>query len=191
MKKFIETITNIWKIEDLRSRIIYTLGIILIYRLGTHIVLPGIDPVIISSMAKSRQGGGGILDLLNLFTGGAFARASIFGLCIMPYISASIVVQLLGIAVPYFQKLQREGESGRRKINQITRYLTVAILIPQGLSYITSLRYQLPAEAFAPTFSRMAAMLILTSGTMFIMWLGERITDKGIGNGISDRKSVG
>jgi len=185
MKKFIETITNIWKIEDLRSRIIYTLGIILIYRLGTHIVLPGIDPVIISSMAKNRQGGGGILDLLNLFTGGAFARASIFGLGIMPYISASIVVQLLGIAVPYFQKLQREGESGRRKINQITRYLTLAILIPQGLSYITSLRYQLPAEAFAPTFSRMAAMIILTAGTMFIMWLGERITDKGIGNGIS------
>ena len=141
MKKFIETIKNIWKIEDLRSRIIYTLGIILIYRLGTHIVLPGINPVIISEMANRNQGGAGILDLLNLFTGGAFARASIFGLGIMPYISASIVVQLLGIAVPYFQKLQREGESGRRKINQITRYLTLAILIPQGLSYITSLRY--------------------------------------------------
>ena len=185
MKKFIETIQNIWKIEDLRSRILYTLGIILIYRLGTHIVLPGIDPVIISELASNRQGGSGILDLLNLFTGGAFARASIFGLGIMPYISASIVVQLLGIAVPYFQKLQREGESGRRKINQITRYLTVAILIPQGLSYITSLRYQIPAEAFSPTFSRIAAMIILTAGTMFIMWLGERITDKGIGNGIS------
>ena len=184
MKKFIETIKNIWKIEDLRSRILYTLGIILIYRLGTHIVLPGIDPVIISGMAN-RQSGAGILDLLNLFTGGAFARASIFGLGIMPYISASIVVQLLGIAVPYFQKLQREGESGRRKINQITRYLTVAILIPQGLSYITSLRYQLPAEAFSENFSRIAAMIILTAGTMFIMWLGERITDKGIGNGIS------
>ena len=156
MKRFIETLKNIWKIEDLRSRILYTLGIILIYRLGTHVVLPGIDPVIISDMANSRQqGGAGILDLLNLFTGGAFARASIFGLGIMPYISASIVVQLLGIAVPYFQKLQREGESGRRKINQITRYLTVAILIPQGLSYITSLRYQLPAEAFSPTFSRL------------------------------------
>ncbi len=147
MKKFIETIKNIWKIEDLRSRIIYTLGIILIYRLGTHIVLPGINPVIISEMASRGGGGGaGILDLLNLFTGGAFARASIFGLGIMPYISASIVVQLLGIAVPYFQKLQREGESGRRKINQITRYLTLAILIPQGLSYITSLRYQLPSR---------------------------------------------
>jgi preprotein translocase subunit SecY len=136
MKKFIETIKNIWKIEDLRSRILYTLGIILIYRLGTHIVLPGIDPVIISSLANSRQAGSGILDLLNLFTGGAFARASIFGLGIMPYISASIVVQLLGIAVPYFQKLQREGESGRRKINQITRYLTVAILIRNGISLI-------------------------------------------------------
>ena len=185
MKKFIETIRNIWKIEDLRARIIYTLGIILIYRLGTHIVLPGINPVIIADMAKGRQNTGGILDLLNLFTGGAFARASIFGLGIMPYISASIVVQLLGIAVPYFQRLQREGESGRRKINQITRYLTVAILIPQGLSYITSLRYQLPAEAFTEGFSRMASMLILTAGTMFIMWLGEKITDKGIGNGIS------
>ena len=185
MKKFIETIKNIWKIEDLRSRILYTLGIILIYRLGTHIVLPGINPVTISEMANRNQAGTGILDLLNLFTGGAFARASIFGLGIMPYISASIVVQLLGIAVPYFQKLQREGESGRRKINQITRYLTLAILIPQGLSYITSLRYQLPADAFSPTFSRMTAMIILTAGTMFIMWLGERITDKGIGNGIS------
>ena len=153
MKKFIETIRNIWKIEDLRARIIYTLGIILIYRLGTHIVLPGINPVIIADMAKGRQNTGGILDLLNLFTGGAFERASIFGLGIMPYISASIVVQLLGIAVPYFQRLQREGESGRRKINQITRYLTVAILLPQGLSYITSLRYQLPAEAFSDQVS--------------------------------------
>ncbi|MCK5068217.1 MAG: preprotein translocase subunit SecY, partial [Bacteroidales bacterium] len=185
MKKFIETIRNIWKIEDLRARITYTLGIILIYRLGTHVVLPGIDPVMIAELSKNRQGGSGILDLLNLFTGGAFARASIFGLGIMPYISASIVVQLLGIAVPYFQKLQREGESGRRKINQITRYLTLAILIPQGLSYITSLRYQLPAEAFSVNFSRMSAMVILTAGTMFIMWLGEKITDKGIGNGIS------
>ena len=145
-------------------------------------MLPGIDPTRLSDL---QQPTGNILDLLNLFTGGAFARASIFGLGIMPYISASIVVQLLGIAVPYFQKLQREGESGRRKINQITRYLTLAILIPQGLSYITSLRYQLPADAFSPHFSRMASMVILTAGTMFIMWLGERITDKGIGNGIS------
>jgi preprotein translocase subunit SecY len=185
MKKFIETLKNIWKIEDLRARILYTLGIILVYRLGTHIVLPGINPEVISEVVSKRTGGAGILDLFNLFTGGAFKRASIFGLGIMPYISASIVVQLLGIAVPYFQKLQREGESGRRKINQITRYLTVAILIPQGLSYITSLRYQLPAEAFSPSFSRMASMIVLTAGTMFIMWLGERITDKGIGNGIS------
>ncbi|MBN1131647.1 MAG: preprotein translocase subunit SecY [Bacteroidales bacterium] len=182
MKKFIETIKNIWKIEDLRSRILYTLGILLVYRLGTHVVLPGIDP---TKLANLQQPTGNILDLLNLFTGGAFARASIFGLGIMPYISASIVVQLLGIAVPYFQRLQREGESGRRKINQITRYLTVAILIPQGLSYVTSLRYQLPPDAFFGNFSRIAAMIILTAGTMFIMWLGERITDKGIGNGIS------
>jgi len=182
MKKLIETLKNIWKIEDLRARILYTLGILLVYRLGTHVVLPGIDP---TRLASLQQPTGNILDLLNLFTGGAFARASIFGLGIMPYISASIVVQLLGIAVPYFQRLQREGESGRRKINQITRYLTVAILIPQGLSYITSLRYQLPPDAFSANFSRMASMIILTAGTMFIMWLGERITDKGIGNGIS------
>jgi preprotein translocase subunit SecY len=182
MKKFIETLKNIWKIEDLRARILYTLGILLVYRLGTHVVLPGIDP---TKLANLQQPTGNILDLLNLFTGGAFARASIFGLGIMPYISASIVVQLLGIAVPYFQKLQREGESGRRKINQITRYLTVAILIPQGLSYVTSLRYQLPVDAFSANFSRMGSMIILTAGTMFIMWLGERITDKGIGNGIS------
>jgi preprotein translocase subunit SecY len=185
MKKLIETLKNIWKIEDLRARIIYTLGIILVYRLGTHIVLPGINPVVISQVVNRQQGGSGILDLLNLFTGGAFARASIFGLGIMPYISASIVVQLLGMAVAYFQRLQREGESGRRKMNQITRYLTVGILIPQGLSYVTSLRYSLPAEAFTENFSRIPAMIILTAGTMFIMWLGEKITDKGIGNGIS------
>ncbi len=182
MKKFFETIRNIWKIEELRARILYTLGILLVYRLGTHIVLPGIDPTM---LPNSNQSSGNILDIINLFTGGAFARASIFGLGIMPYISATIVIQLLGIAVPYFQRLQREGESGRRKINQISRYLTVAILLLQAPTYIASLKYQLPPEAFSPHFSKIGSVIILTAGTMFIMWLGERITDKGIGNGIS------
>ena len=182
MKKFIETIRNIWKIEELRSRIIYTLGILLVYRLGTHVVLPGIDP---TRLANLQQPSGNIMDIINLFTGGAFARASIFGLGIMPYISATIVIQLLGIAVPYFQRLQREGESGRRKINQISRYLTVAILLLQAPTYIASLTYQLPPDAFSPNFSRIGAVIILTAGTMFILWLGERITDKGIGNGVS------
>jgi preprotein translocase subunit SecY len=182
MKKFIETLRNIWKIEELRSRILYTLGILLVYRLGTHVVLPGIDP---TKLANLSQPSGNILDIINLFTGGAFARASIFGLGIMPYISATIVIQLLGIAVPYFQRLQREGESGRRKINQISRYLTVAILLLQAPTYIASLTYQLPADAFSASFSKFGSVIILTAGTMFILWLGERITDKGIGNGVS------
>ena len=131
MKKFFETLRNIWKIEELRSRILYTLGILLVYRLGTHVVLPGIDP---TRLANLQQPSGNIMDIINLFTGGAFARASIFALGIMPYISATIVIQLLGIAVPYFQRLQRDGESGRRKINQISRYLTVAILLLQALA---------------------------------------------------------
>ncbi|MCF8224486.1 MAG: preprotein translocase subunit SecY [Bacteroidales bacterium] len=182
MKKFIQTIRNIWKIEELRARILYTLGILLVYRLGTHVVLPGIDP---TKLAGLQQPSGNIMDIINLFTGGAFARASIFGLGIMPYISATIVIQLLGIAVPYFQRLQREGESGRRKINQISRYLTVGILLLQAPTYIASLSYQLPPDAFSPNFSKIGSIIILTAGTMFIMWLGERITDKGIGNGIS------
>lgn len=182
MKKFFETLRNIWKIEELRARILYTLGILLVYRLGTHVVLPGIDPTRLSNL---QQQSGNILDIINLFTGGAFARASIFGLGIMPYISATIVIQLLGIAVPYFQRLQREGESGRRKINQISRYLTVGILLLQAPTYIASLTYQLPPDAFSPNFSKFGAVIILTAGTMFVMWLGERITDKGIGNGIS------
>ncbi len=180
MKAFIETIKNIYKIEELRSRILYTLGILLIYRLGAKIVLPGVDPSQLQLLQQ--RASQGVLGLLNMFSGGAFANASVFALGIMPYISASIVVQLLGIAIPYFQRLQKEGESGRRKINQITRYLTVGILIIQAPTYLT----QIPLEArvmqrmFVP-FS----ILILTTGTMFIMWLGERITDKGIGNGIS------
>ncbi len=184
MKKFIETIKNIFKIEDLRSRILYTLGILLIYRLGSFVVLPGIDPYQLTALRE--QTADGILGLLDMFSGGAFANASIFALGIMPYISASIVVQLLGIAIPYFQRLQREGESGRRKINQITRYLTVLILIFQGPAYLTNLRMQVP-NAFVLEGPMYWAFLviILISGTMFVMWLGERITDKGIGNGIS------
>ncbi|PKP08077.1 MAG: preprotein translocase subunit SecY [Bacteroidetes bacterium HGW-Bacteroidetes-4] len=185
MKRFIETLKNIWKIEDLKARIINTLGLILIYRLGSRVVLPGIDPSQLTALKS--QTSGGVLGLLDMFSGGAFSNASIFALGIMPYISASIVIQLLGMAVPYFQRLQREGESGRRKINQITRYLTVIILLLQGPSYLANLHAQLPASAFALSgaFFTISSIVILTAGTMFVMWLGERITDKGIGNGIS------
>ncbi|MCF8370495.1 MAG: preprotein translocase subunit SecY [Bacteroidales bacterium] len=182
---FIETLKNIYKIEDLRNRIITTLGFILIYRLGSFIVLPGIDPNQLSQLQSSSQEG--LMGLLNMFSGGAFGNASIFALGIMPYITASIVVQLLGMAIPYFQRLQREGESGRKKMNQITRYLTVGILILQAPSYIANLRVQLPPSAFVSegTFFFISSVLVLTAGTMFVMWLGEKITDKGIGNGIS------
>lgn len=182
MRAFIETIKNIFKIEELRTRILYTLGIILVYRLGSFIVLPGIDPDALAGLKE--QTASGVMGLLDMFSGGAFSNASVFGLGIMPYISASIVIQLLGIAVPYFQRLQKEGESGRRKVNQITRYLTVVILLLQAPAYIANLRAQAP-EAFAPAFNQLAAIIILTGGTMFVMWLGEKITDKGIGNGIS------
>ncbi len=185
MRALIQTIKNIAKIEDLRYRIGYTLLILLIYRLGSFIVLPGIDPSQLTALKN--QTSDGVLGLLNMFSGGAFANASIFALGIMPYISASIVIQLLGIAIPYFQRLQREGESGRRKINQITRYLTVAILIMQAPAYLKNLQVQLPDTAFVlgGSFFWISSVVILTSGTMFVMWLGERITDKGIGNGIS------
>ncbi|HKL38637.1 MAG TPA: preprotein translocase subunit SecY [Bacteroidales bacterium] len=185
MRGLIDTIKNIWKIEDLRQRILFTLGILVIYRLGSFIVLPGVDPGQLDALQQ--QTSEGVLGLLNMFSGGAFARASIFSLGIMPYISASIVVQLLGIAVPYFQRLQREGESGRRKINQITRYLTVAILIIQAPGYLKNLQVQLPETAFVlkGSFFWISSVVILTAGSMFIMWLGERITDRGIGNGIS------
>ncbi len=187
MKSFIETLKNIYKIEDLRQRIFYTLGILLVYRLGTHVTLPGIDATLLGSSALKKNAEQGILGLLDMFSGGAFARASIFGLGIMPYISASIVIQLLGIAVPYFQRLQREGESGRNKINQLTRYLTLGILLLQGPGYVASLHGQLPPDAFLVQggFFTVTSVLILATGTMFVMWLGERITDKGIGNGIS------
>jgi preprotein translocase subunit SecY len=185
MKSFIETIKNIFKIEDLRARILYTLGILAIYRLGSFVTLPGIDPSQLTALQE--QTADGILGLLDMFSGGAFSQASIFALGIMPYISASIVVQLLGIAIPYFQRLQREGESGRRKINQITRYLTVFILIFQGPAYLRNLQVQLPDAAFiiSGPFFWISSVVILIAGTMFVMWLGERITDKGIGNGIS------
>lgn len=194
MKKLIETIRNISKIEDLRNRILYTLGIILIYRLGAYIVLPGVDPHQLTNLQN--QGSSGLLGLLNMFSGGAFSNASVFALGIMPYISASIVIQLLGMAIPYFQKLQKEGESGRRKINQITRYLTVIILIFQSPAYIANLVRQLPPEGIYPfdpgisatsifSFFGISSIITLTAGSMFIMWLGERITEKGIGNGIS------
>ncbi|VAW24640.1 Protein translocase subunit SecY [hydrothermal vent metagenome] len=185
MKQFIETLKNIYKIEDLRVRIGTTLLFLLIYRLGSFVSLPGIDPAQLGALKS--QTSDGLLGLLDMFSGGAFSQASIFALGIMPYISASIVIQLLGIAVPYFQKLQKEGESGRRKINQITRYLTVLILIFQSPAYLTNLHYTLPETAFAlkGTMFTISSTIILAAGSMFIMWLGERITDKGIGNGIS------
>ena len=185
MKSFIQTLKNIWKIEDLKSRILFTLGILAIYRLCSYVTLPGIDPAQLQALKS--QTSGGIMSILDMFSGGAFSNASIVALGIMPYISASIVVQLLGIAIPFFQKMQREGESGRRKINQITRYLTVFILILQAPTYLVNLHAQLPQSAFllqGTTFT-VVCTIILISGTMFIMWLGERITDKGLGNGIS------
>lgn len=195
MKRLIQTIRNIYKIEELRNRILYTIGIILIYRLGSFVVLPGVNPSELAALAD--QTSSGLLGLLNMFSGGAFSNASIFALGIMPYISASIVVQLLGMAIPYFQKLQKEGESGRKKINQITRYLTILITGFQAQAYIANLVSQLrnpdgsitAIMPFAGTavspFFWVSSTVILISGTMFVMWLGERITDKGIGNGIS------
>jgi preprotein translocase subunit SecY len=191
MKKLITTIQNIFKIEELRVRIIYTVLLLLVYRLGSFIVLPGIDPLQLADLkAKSSEG---LIGLLNLFSGGAFGNASVFALGIMPYISASIVIQLLGMMIPYFQRLQREGESGRRKMNQMTRYLTIFILALQGPAYMASLHAQIPATAFmlSGLGYNIFATLILIAGTMFVMWLGERITDRGIGNGISLIITVG
>jgi preprotein translocase subunit SecY len=180
MKRFFTTIRNIFSIEDLRVRILNTIGFLIIFRLGSFIVLPGVDPVILEQNAVS----GGIFDLLNTFLGGSFSRASIFALGIMPYISASIIVQLLGFAVPYFQKMQKEGESGRKRLNQITRVLTIFITGFQSYGYI---RGTIPTEAITTPglFFYVSSIIILIAGTMFCMWLGERITDKGIGNGIS------
>jgi len=188
MKKVLETLYNIYRIEELRERIILTLGMLLVYRIGAQVVLPGIDSVQLADLS-SRADGAGLLGLLNAFTGGAFANASVFALGIMPYISASIVVQLMGIAVPYLQKLQKEGESGRKKINQITRWLTILICVVQAPAYLYGLSaLGVPDSAFVlgrgPLFI-ISSVIILVTGTIFAMWLGEKITDKGIGNGIS------
>jgi preprotein translocase subunit SecY len=181
MKNFINTLKNIYKIDDLRTRILNTLGFLLIYRLGSYVVLPGVDSV---ALQEAKGAPEGLAGLINIFAGGAFSRASIFALGIMPYISSSIVMQLLGMAIPYFQRMQKEGESGRKKINQYTRSLTVLVTALQAPGYIAS---QIPKEAISNpgSFFWISSVFILIAGTMFIMWLGEKITDKGIGNGIS------
>lgn len=190
MKRFIDTLRNIFKIQELRQRILLTLGLLLIYRLGSYVVLPGIDPV---ALKESGSEGGGLAGILDLFAGGAFSRASIFALGIMPYISASIAVQLLTMAVPAFQKMQKDGESGRNKLNQVTRYLTIAITAAQAVGFVINLK----SESFNAivnsakngdnlTFTFwLSTVFVLIAGTMFVMWLGEKITDKGLGNGIS------
>jgi len=190
MKNFINTIRNIFKIEELKSRILMTLGLLLIYRLGSYVVLPGIDPVILEDLTP-QGGGAGLTGLIDLFAGGAFSRASVFALGIMPYISASIVVQLMGMVVPSFQKMMKEGESGRNKINQITRYLTIVITAAQAIGFLINLKAQfLPAIILRTGDSLdlsfvLSTVVVLTAGTMFVMWLGEKITDRGLGNGIS------
>ena len=184
--KFVQTIKNIWKVEDLRVRIGITLLFVAIYRFGSYVVLPGIDTSALANLKN--QTSEGLMSLLDMFSGGAFSNASIFALGIMPYISASIVIQLLSIAVPYFQKMQREGESGRRKMNQYTRYLTILILLLQAPSYLANLRYT-AGGAISPAVDMgvfmVTSTIILAAGSMFILWLGERITDKGLGNGVS------
>ncbi|MES2628901.1 MAG: preprotein translocase subunit SecY, partial [Bacteroidota bacterium] len=180
MKNFITTLKNIWSIQDLKSRIITTLSLLLIYRIGSYVVLPGVNS---AALATSSSSGGGIADLLSMFTGGAFSRASIFALGIMPYISASIIIQLLGLAVPAVQKMQKEGESGRKRLNQYTRFLTIIICIFQAPGYIySSIDAAARPDGSAWLFT---AVTILTAGTLFVMWLGEKITDKGLGNGTS------
>lgn len=192
MRRFINTLKNIWNIKDLRDRILYTLALVLIYRVGSYVVIPGINPADLAGLQEQTKDG--VLGLLNMFSGGAFSNASIFALGIMPYITASIVMQLLTMVVPYFTKMQREGESGRRKINQMTRWLTIIVTIFQSFAYLANLRAQING---APIYSITGSdslnffnwvlpiSIMLTCGTLFVMWLGERITDKGIGNGIS------
>ncbi|MDB9748563.1 preprotein translocase subunit SecY, partial [Polaribacter sp.] len=191
---FIKTLKDIFSIEELKNKILLTIGLIAVYRFMAAVPLPGIDPLQLTAL-KDNASGGGLLTLLDAFTGGAFARASVMALGIMPYISASIVVQLMGIAIPYLQKLQKDGESGRKKITQITRWLTIGITLVQAPTYIGFIQNQmdLPAEAFlitGPVFW-VSSIVILTAGTIFAMWLGERITDKGVGNGISLLITVG
>ena len=186
MKKFIETLKNIWRVEDLRTRILITLGFAAVYRFGSFVVLPGINPEALTALRE--QTNSGLMSLLNMFSGGAFSNASVFALGIMPYITASIVIQLFAFVVPYFQKMQREGESGRRKMSQYTRYLTVFILLFHGPAYLFNIRIQ-SGGALSPsldwTWFMIASTIILAAGSMFILWIGERITDKGIGNGVS------
>jgi preprotein translocase subunit SecY len=184
--KLIQKLREIWSIEELRSRMLLTLGLVVIYRLGTYIALPGIDPTGLGALASA--GSNGILGIVNLFAGGAFARASIFALGIMPYISASIAVQLLTLAIPYFQKLQKEGESGTRELNQYTRYLTILVTVFQGAGYVVYLRsadHTAIISSLSPLIFSISTVVTLTAGTLFVMWMGEKITDKGIGNGIS------
>ena len=184
--RFIETLKNIWKVEELRQRILTTLFFVLIYRLGSYIVIPGIDPNQLSALHK--QTSEGLMALLDMFSGGAFSNASIFAMGIMPYISASIVMQLAAIAIPSIQKLQQEGESGRRKIDQWTRYLTVLLLLVQGSAYLVNLNMQLRNAGGAlpeGLWFDIYAIVVMAAGSMFVLWLGERITDKGLGNGVS------
>ena len=184
-KKLVETLKNIYKIEELRNRILFTLGLLLIYRLGSFVTLPGVDHAVLEEATKNFASDNSLLGLLNVFSGGAFAQASIFALGVMPYITASIIIQLLGIMVPYFRKMQREGESGRRKMNQWTRFLTIAVLLLQAPAYLkTQIMAQQGAVVQEAGFI-ITSTIILIAGTMFIMWLGEKITDRGIGNGIS------
>ncbi len=191
MKKFIETIKNIFKIEELRKRLVYTFLLILVYRFGCFVVLPGIDASMLAGLQNTTKDG--LVGLLDMFSGGAFGNASIFALGVMPYISASIVIQLLGVFVPYFRKLQMEGESGRKKMNQMTRWLTILIICIQGPAYMAAVHNQIPAAAFVAVgqlgwsnfMFNLVSTIILMAGSMFVMWLGERITDRGIGNGIS------
>ena len=186
MKKFITTLKNIWSIEELRSKILFTLLLLFVYRLGSFIVLPGIDPNKLSSLQNSTSGG--VLGLLDAFVGGAFSKASIFALGIMPYISASIFMQLMTILVPQMAKVQKDGESGRKKINQWTRYLTILVTAFQAAAYIGYLKSPSNAAALIPAYSGffwVSTVVILTVGTLFVMWLGEKITDKGLGNGTS------
>lgn len=193
MKKLIDTLKNIWKIKELRNRILFTLGMLLVYRFGSYVILPGVDPQILKAAVEGSSNPNDLLGLINLFTGGAFNKAAIFALGIMPYITASIIIQLMGFAVPYFQKLQqKEGESGRKKITQITRLLTVAITLLQGGGYLAYIKSMGAVDPAVPEFVFWASnIIVLSSGVIFAMWLGERITDRGIGNGVSLLITVG
>ena len=186
MASIADSVRNIWKIDELRTRILYTLGLLAVYRLGAYITLPGVDPSALAAAVQSNPTQNNLFGFLDLFVGGAFSRAGIFALGIMPYITGSIIIQLLGAVVPYFQKLQREGEDGRRKLTQLGRYLTVAITIVQAVGYVVNLRYTVGDAIVVPYWVFMVStVIVLTAGTMFVMWLGERITEDGIGNGIS------